>query len=120
VYATGDVFSFSDSRAKREIYPISGAMDKVGMLNGYTYTKVDSGRRETGVLAEEIEAVLPEAVSTASSGYKSVAYGNMVGLLIEALKDVHGSIGAMSGSIGAMSGSIAQIADRVAALETKV
>ena len=60
------------------------ALAKVLQLRGVTFTKDD--KRSIGVIAQEIEKVIPEVVSTAE--YKSVAYGNLVGLLIEAIKEL--------------------------------
>jgi hypothetical protein len=56
-----------------------------------TFTRTDSDdkqKRHTGVIAQEIEAVLPEAVHINADGIRSVAYGNMMGLLIEAVKEL--------------------------------
>lgn len=89
--ATGDVtaanfVSSSDIRLKGNIEDIDGAINKVMQLRGVSYVKQD--RKEIGVIAQEIEEVIPEVVHTAADGYKSVAYGNIVGLLIEAIKDL--------------------------------
>jgi hypothetical protein len=88
VTATGDITAFSDSRLKENIEPISNALDKISQLSGYTFNKKDTGKRSTGVIAQEVEKVLPEAVQQDSDGMLSVAYGNMVGLLIEAVKEL--------------------------------
>ena len=60
-------------------------------LRGVTFTRNDIEDLEklhTGVIAQEVEVVLPEAVSEDNDGIKNVAYGNMVGLLIEAIKEL--------------------------------
>ena len=65
-------------------------MNKIKTLRGVTFTRndvEDKTKRHTGVIAQEVEVVLPEAVMTDEKGIKSVAYGNMVGLLIEAIKE---------------------------------
>lgn len=87
-FASGDITAFSDSRLKENIEPISNALEKVSELSGYTFNKKDTGKRSTGVIAQEVEKVLPEAVQQDSDGMLSVAYGNMVGLLIEAVKEL--------------------------------
>ena len=74
----------SDSRLKSDIEKIGNALDKVNNLSGYTFVK--NGQRSTGVIAQEIQQVLPEAVQE-KDGYLSVAYGNLIGLLIEAIKE---------------------------------
>lgn len=56
-----------------------------------TFTRVDSGERQVGVIAQDVEKVLPEAVRDGEE-YKSVAYGNMVGLLIEAVKELSAQV----------------------------
>ena len=62
-------------------------------MNGYTYdrTDIDTGR-QTGVIAQEVMNVLPEAVSVTADGKYTVAYGNMVGLLIESIKDLNSQL----------------------------
>ena len=88
VTATGDVTAFSDVAYKEEINPIMGALDKVNQIGGYTFKrKDDDSRKYTGVLAQEIQEVLPEAVHSSEQGL-SVAYGNLTGLLIEAVKEL--------------------------------
>jgi hypothetical protein len=86
ITAAGDVTAFSDRRLKTEIKPIESALEKVKKLSGYTYIK--DGRRSTGVVAQEVLEVLPEVVHGGEETMYSVAYGNMVGLLIEAIKEL--------------------------------
>lgn len=81
---TGTLTETSDIRLKSNILKIDNALDKISQLNGYTFTK--NGERLTGVIAQEIVEVLPEAVIE-HDGYLSVSYGNLVGLLIEAIKE---------------------------------
>ena len=93
IYATGDITAFSDARVKTNLVPIDDALDKVMAVTGYTYERTDldpaTGNRQAGVIAQEVEAVLPEVVHTdAVTGMKSVAYGNMVALLIQAVKEM--------------------------------
>ena len=89
--ATGNVTAYSDIRLKSDIEPITDAMDKVSQISGVTFTRTDSGERQTGVIAQEVEKVFPEVVGDGGE-YKSVAYGNMVGLLIEAIKEQQSTI----------------------------
>lgn len=84
---TGNVTAFSDARLKTDLVQIPDALDKVSSLTGYTYTRIDSGLRQTGLIAQELLEVLPEAVDT-SGEFMSVAYGNVVGLLVEAIKEL--------------------------------
>ena len=86
--ASGDVVAFSDVAVKEDINPIMGALEKVSQLGGYTFKrKNDDSRKYTGVIAQEVKKVLPEAVHGEKDGELSVAYGNLVGLLIEAVKE---------------------------------
>jgi hypothetical protein len=60
--------------------------------------KANPGKRKTGVIAQEMERVLPEVVSTdPEDGIKSVAYGNIVGLLIEAIKELKEEVDQLKG-----------------------
>lgn len=90
IYASGDLIAFSDARYKTEVEPVTDALSKLHAIHGYTYAKIgdESGKRHLGVLAQEVEAVIPEVVHTTADGYKSVAYGNLVGLLIEGIKEL--------------------------------
>ena len=90
--ANANVTAFSDIRLKTNIKVISNALDKVSKIRGVTFDRIDSGLKQTGVIAQEVEKVLPEAVITDSKNMKSVAYGNMSGLLIEAIKELRDEI----------------------------
>ena len=89
VTATGDVTAFSDMRIKHDIETIEGALAKVSDMRG-VYFKRNNGEAGTGVIAQEIENILPEVVKDGE--YKSVAYGNMVGILIEAIKELKAEV----------------------------
>jgi len=84
--ACSDVAAYSDARLKKDIVAIPDALDKISKIGGYTYTRIDSGAKQAGVLAQEMLEVLPEVVHTNEDGMYSVSYGNIVALLIEALK----------------------------------
>jgi len=86
IISSGDITAFSDIRLKTNIEKIENALDKVCQLSGYTYDMND--KRRTGVIAQEVEKVLPEVVQNREDGYKTIAYGNMIGLLIEAIKEL--------------------------------
>lgn len=87
--ASGNVQSLSDIRLKGNIQTIPNALHKLGFIDGITYDRKDqqNGVRYAGVIAQQVECVLPEVVLTDENGVKSVAYGNLVALLIEALKE---------------------------------
>jgi hypothetical protein len=90
ILATGDVTAYSDKRVKTDISKIKDPLNKVCSINGYTYkrTDTDDDKTHTGVLAQEVMEVLPEVVHGSEDTTYSVAYGNMVGLLIEAIKEL--------------------------------
>jgi hypothetical protein len=84
VYAASFQVS-SDARLKENVETLNNAVETVSKLRGVSYTK--NGVPEIGVIAQEIETVLPKVVGEDPNGYKTVAYGNIVGLLIEAIKE---------------------------------
>lgn len=87
--ASGNVTAYSDRSVKENIEVIPDALAKVNSISGYTFDRIDmGGMRQTGVVAQELKEVLPEAVVEMSDGKLSVAYGNIVGLLIEAIKEL--------------------------------
>ena len=89
ITSSGDVTAFSDMRIKHDIETIEGALDKVSDMRG-VYFKRNNGEAGTGVIAQEVENILPEVVKDGE--YKSVAYGNMVGILIEAIKELKAEV----------------------------
>jgi hypothetical protein len=89
IYATGNVTAFSDVRLKEDIRTIDNAMDKIVQITGYTFTRndLDDDKRYAGVIAQEVQHVLPEVVEQDEEGMLSIAYGNLVALLIEGMKE---------------------------------
>ena len=92
IVATGNVSASSDIRFKRDIKVISEALSKVQAIRGITFNREGQPDRKAGVVAQEVESVMPEVVKTDELGYKSVCYGNLVGLLIEAIKELNGRL----------------------------
>lgn len=85
--ATGNITAYSDERLKENVETIEGALNKVLQMRGVMYDK--DGERGTGVIAQEMQQVMPEVVLDSGRGeYLSVAYGNLVGVLIEAIKEL--------------------------------
>lgn len=91
----GNVSAYSDVRLKKDFVQIDHAIDKVSQLNGFTFTRTDTNERQTGLIAQEVQKVLPEAVIEGE--YLSVAYGNLVGLLVEAIKELKAEIDELKG-----------------------
>lgn len=78
----------SDKNLKTNITPLNNALEKITSLSGYTFEWKNTGRKDIGVIAQEVEKVFPEIVSkNPSTGYKTVEYGNLVAPLIEAVKE---------------------------------
>lgn len=88
VTATGDVTAFSDARLKTDVRTITDALERVRKLRGVTFTRCDTGSPGIGLVAQELVPVVPQAVMTHNDGLLSIAYGNLVGLLIEAIKEL--------------------------------
>jgi len=85
--ATGDVTAYSDERLKSDIHTITNALSTVDQLRGTAFVK--DGKASIGVIAQEVQRVLPQVVHENADGYLSVAYGNLSGLLIEAVKELN-------------------------------
>jgi len=108
-HADADVIAFSttvsDERLKTDIEKIENATDKVSQLNGYTFTYKADGKKSAGVIAQEVEKVLPSAVSEKELplktddgvAYKTVQYDQIIGLLIESIKELKQEINDLKG-----------------------
>lgn len=86
--ATGNVTAYSDIRLKTEIEPIQDALSKIKALVGITYKPQDSDKRNTGLIAQDVQKVLPEAVLEDKEGMLSIAYGNLAGLFVQAINEL--------------------------------
>jgi hypothetical protein len=94
ITASDNITAYSDISIKKNIEVIPNALDKVSQIRGVTFERLDfeNDKRYAGVIAQEVEAVLPEVVQEDAHGIKTVAYGNLVGLLIEAVKELKAEI----------------------------
>lgn len=96
IYSQG-LWIGSDSRLKSNVKTIDGALDKIKQLRGVTYDYHTPGERgeelgesqdhQVGFIAQELEAVIPEVVTTRHDGYKAVAYQNLTSVLVEGIKE---------------------------------
>ncbi len=84
----GNVTAYSDIRLKENVEDITDALSKVMAMRGVTFDM--NGRRNVGVIAQEMQLIVPESVMDGE--YLSVAYGNLVGVLIEAIKDLKAEV----------------------------
>lgn len=91
VYAPAFQIS-SDIRLKSNLEKIDSALEKVSQLTAYTYMKQGVEHRQAGVIAQDVEKVLPEAVSENDEGYKTVDYSALTALLINAVNELRSEI----------------------------
>ena len=88
--ATGNITAYSDSRVKAEFKPITNALYKVQQLNGTTYIRTDmddDNKRYAGLISQDVQAVLPEAV-TEIDDHLALDYNGTIALLVEAIKEL--------------------------------
>ena len=100
IVASGDITAFSDAKLKTEISTINDALSTVGKLRGVTYKWLKDGKPSIGVIAQEIEKVIPQIVHTTEhegKDVKSVDYGKIVGVLIEAVKELKTEVDKLKG-----------------------
>ena len=90
----GDVVAYasSDIRFKNNVLPITNALDKINKIGGYTFewnekSHKETGKKDIGVIAQEVEEILPEIVDTRDNGYKAVDYSKLTTLLIQSVKE---------------------------------
>nr|VFK25076.1 MAG: Chaperone of endosialidase [Candidatus Kentron sp. LFY] len=105
----GNNVSPSDSRLKKDIQPLENPLHKITQLRGVSFNWKDEEKgtdREIGVIAQEVEKEYPELVSTDNEGYKSVAYGKLAAVLIEAIK--------------AQQSRITELEDRIEDLQSQI
>ena len=106
IVAAGNITAYSDIRVKSNIKPINDALNKLMRINGYTFTRTDlkdKHREYAGVIAQEIEAVLPEAIFE-STNMKSVDYNATIALLIEAIKEQQDHINKLQQQVNLIKG----------------
>jgi len=91
IVVSGTVTANSDERLKKNIKPLENALEKVLSLRGVEYDRIDNQEHQIGLIAQEVEKIIPEIVYPKGPApeyeRKSVAYANLVALLIEAIKE---------------------------------
>jgi hypothetical protein len=94
IEASGDVIAFgsSDRNLKDNIQPIENPLEKMDKIGGYTFVWNDKQStykgKDIGVVAQEIQEIMPEIVATRANGYLGVKYEKIVPLLIESIKEL--------------------------------
>lgn len=108
--AAGNITAYSDPRLKEEFQPIQNALSIVTQLDGgsfkwkqgYKHTEVKAGKKDYGILADQVETVLPEIVTESieidGEKYKTVAYEKLIPVLIEAIKELKAEVDALKGN----------------------
>jgi len=107
ITATSDVtaFSTSDKQLKDNITLIPNSLEKITKIGGYTFdwnnkqNIYEVGSHDIGVIAQELEEILPEVVITRDNGYKAVRYEKIVPLLIEAIKELKNEVDELKSKI---------------------
>jgi Chaperone of endosialidase len=115
-YSTG-VWSGSDARWKKNVQPVTGALDKITQLQGVTYdwrreefpAKQFEAGTQLGFLAQEVEKVVPEAVRTDAEGYKAIAYEKLTAVLTEGVKEQQAEIGALKARNATLEKDVAEL-----------
>ena len=111
LHVDGNVIAYSttisDERLKTDIVKIDSALDKIDQINGYTFTYTADGKKSAGVIAQEVERVLPSAITESTlplkmgeddkTEYKTVQYDQLIGLLVEAVKELKAEVAELKG-----------------------
>ena len=111
LHVEGNVIAYSttisDKRLKTDIVKIDGALDKVAQLNGYTFTYTADGKKSAGVIAQEVQKVLPSAIVESKlplkmgdddeTEYMTVQYDQLMGLMVEAIKELKAEVAELKG-----------------------
>ena len=102
ILASGTVTQGSDINLKTNILPIENALHKLQQITGYTfnYKNDPQGKRTAGLIAQELQAVLPEVVYSDGGGSLSVAYGNVNALVVNAIKELQEEVARIKGVLG--------------------
>lgn len=86
----------SDATLKTNVETLTGSLDAINAMRGVSFDWIENGGSEVGFIAQEVEQVLPQVVNTNDDGIKSVKYGNIVAVLVEALKEQQAQIDALT------------------------
>lgn len=97
--ALGKSLPSSDERLKKNIHTIQNPLEKVTSLRGVTFDFKENDKKQIGVIAQEVEKIIPEVVQERPDGYKGVQYENLVALLIEAVKEQQKQINELRGRL---------------------
>ena len=110
----GNVTAYSDERLKTDIETLKNALQLIENIRGVSFLR--DGRKGLGVVAQELEKVLPELVNNNEDGYKSVAYANLSAVFIEAIKELNKEVVMLKENIAKQQ---VQIDELIAELKSK-
>lgn len=113
LYIDGTLYASSDVRFKENIVPIDNALEKVLAIEGVFFNRIPDEENpepltEVGVIAQNVQTVLPEAINEDSSGYLSVNYSGLAAVLIQAIKEQQGQIEALTAEVEALKARLGQ------------
>jgi len=89
---------------KNNVETIANPLELIARLRGVYYDKIDTGQTGTGVIAQEVEEVMPMLVKTDNEGLKSVNYGNFAGLFIESIKELQKQVEELRAEVARLKG----------------
>lgn len=93
IEAKQGVRNISDLRVKTELKLITNSLQKIKQLSGYTFKRKDlNGVKDTGLIAQDVNKVLPEVINIDPNGYLNIDYSKMMGLMVEAIKELDNKI----------------------------
>ena len=102
ITSSGTVTANSDAKLKKNVATVSNALDKVNLLRGVEFDYIADDKHSIGVIAQEVEAVLPDLVEGDET--KSVAYGNLTAVLIEAVKELTAEVNTLKAELNTLKG----------------
>lgn len=108
IVSSGDMTALSDARLKSNIVKIDNSLNRILSLNGVLYTDRE-GKRRTGLIAQDVEKVLPEAVYGDETTQYSLAYGNLVGLLVEGIKTLNTKVNDLSVEVASLKSELSEL-----------
>jgi hypothetical protein len=114
--------TYSSRRFKTDIQTLSGALDKIERMRGVSYTLKATGKHEIGVIAEEVGAVVPEAVTYEANGKdaRSVDYNRLTAVLIEAVKQQQAQLNAQEAKSKLQEAQISELRYQVKTMQTSL
>jgi hypothetical protein len=102
------VETISDIKVKTNIKPLENSLEKVLKLQGVEYDRIDIERHEIGMIAQEVEKIVPDLVQEDSEGFKILHYKNATALLVEAIKEQQEQINTLKQTVQELSTKLAE------------